>query len=61
MATGKSRGRRQAIIPLHDVLRSVLERIPKRATTILTNSHGRPRGRNGFETADSTTAVVPHR
>jgi hypothetical protein len=29
---GKSRGRREAIIPLYDGLRAVLKRIPKRAT-----------------------------
>ena len=32
--TGKSRGQIEAIIPLCDGLREVLERIPKRATTI---------------------------
>lgn len=40
----------EAIILLYDDLRSVLARIPKRATTILTNSHGRPWRRNGFGT-----------
>jgi integrase len=40
--TGKSRGRREAIVPLYDALRGVLEAIPKRSTTILTNSRGRP-------------------
>ena len=38
MTTGKSRHRREVIIPLCDALRSVLASIPKRATTILTNS-----------------------
>src|SRR5262249_42280299 len=43
IATGKSRGRREAIIPLYDDLRDVLARIPKRSpTSILTNSQGRP-------------------
>jgi len=42
MATGKSRGRREAIIPLYDGLRRVIQRIPKRATTVLVNSDGRP-------------------
>lgn len=42
LSTGKSRGHREAIIPLYDALRGVLERIPKRATTVLTNSDGRP-------------------
>jgi integrase len=49
-ATGKSRGRREAIIPLYDALRNVLARIPKRSTTILTNSLCRPWTLNGFET-----------
>jgi hypothetical protein len=34
--------RREAIIPLYDELRDVLARIPKRATTVLTNSKRRP-------------------
>jgi integrase len=51
MSTGKSRGRREAIVPLYDALRAALDRIPKRATTILTNSKGRPWARNGFGTA----------
>lgn len=51
VTTGKSRHRREAIIPLYDALRSVLETIPKRATTILTNSRQRPWTVNGFGTA----------
>jgi len=50
-STGKSRGRREAIIPLYDGLRDVVARIPKRATTILTNSQRRPWTVNGFQTA----------
>lgn len=42
MATGKSKGRREAIIPLYDALRKILAEIPKRSTTILTNSRRRP-------------------
>jgi integrase len=37
-----------AIIPLYDGLREVLARIPKRATTVLTNSLGRPWTAGGF-------------
>jgi integrase len=48
LATGKSGGRREAIIPVYDDLRDVLAHIPKRATTILTNSKGRPWTRDGF-------------
>jgi integrase len=50
-ATGKSRGRREAIIPLYDELRDVLARIPKRSTTILTNRRRQPWKPNGFGTA----------
>jgi integrase len=48
LATGKSRGRREAIIPLYDDLRDVLAHIPKVATTILTNSKRRPWTADGF-------------
>jgi integrase len=48
LATGKSRGRREAIIPLYDELRNVLARIPKRSTMILTNSKGQPWTPDGF-------------
>jgi integrase len=42
ISTGKSRGKREAIIPLYDSLRTVLAGIPKSSTTILTNSKGTP-------------------
>jgi hypothetical protein len=48
LATGKSRHRREAIIPLYGALRDVLTRIPKRATTILTSSRRRPWTADGF-------------
>jgi integrase len=51
LTTGKSRHRREVIIPLYDELRAVLAGIPKRATTILTSSKGRPWKKNGFGTA----------
>jgi len=47
-ATGKSCGRREAIIPLYDELRNVLSRIPKHSTSILTNSRRRPWTSDGF-------------
>jgi integrase len=50
ITTGKSQHRRAAIIPLYDGLRDVLARIPKRSTTILTNSKGRPWTNDGFGT-----------
>ena len=48
LTTGKSRHRREAIIPLYGALRDVLARIPKRATTILTSSRRRPWTVDGF-------------
>jgi integrase len=48
LTTGKSRHRREAIIPLYDALRDVLAQIPKRATTILTSSKKRPWTADGF-------------
>jgi integrase len=48
ITTGKSRHRREAIIPLYADLHTVLARIPKRSTTILTNSRGRPWTNDGF-------------
>ena len=42
IATGKSGGRQQAVIPLYDELREVLARIPKHSTVILTNKWHRP-------------------
>jgi integrase len=51
ITTGKSKHRREAIIPLYDELRDVLARIPKRSTTILTNARRRPWTPNGFGTA----------
>jgi len=48
LPTGKSRHRREAIIPLYGALRKVLARIPKRATTILTSSKRRPWTVDGF-------------
>jgi integrase len=51
LTTGKSRKRREAVVPLYDALAAVLARTPKRSTTILTNSRGRPWTRDGFTTA----------
>jgi Phage integrase family len=48
LTTGKSRHRREAIIPLYPALRDLLARIPKRATTILTSSRNRPWTADGF-------------
>lgn len=48
LTTGKSRHRRQAIIPLYSALRDILAGIPKHSTTVLTNSRRRPWTRDGF-------------
>jgi integrase len=58
LASGKSRGRREAIIPLYDGLREVLARIPKRSPIILTNTRGRPWKRNGFGTAFNRAKIA---
>jgi integrase len=51
LSTSKSRGRREALIPLYDELLEVLARIPKRSTIVLTNARGRPWTTNGIQTA----------
>lgn len=58
IATGKSRHRRQAIIPLYDGLRATLDLIPRRATTVLTNQRGRPWTVNGFGTAFNRAKIA---
>ena len=40
--TGKSRGRKAALIPLYGELRALLDTIPKRSPIILTNQSGKP-------------------
>ncbi|MGE0524373.1 MAG: tyrosine-type recombinase/integrase [Variibacter sp.] len=57
-STGKSRGRREAIIPLYDDLRALLERIPKRSPVILTNADRRPWTSNGFGTAFNRAKIA---
>jgi integrase len=54
LKTGKSRGRRSVLIPVTAGLRAVLAGIPKRASTVLTNTHGKPwRGGFGSSWADA--------
>lgn len=48
LTTGKSRHRREAIIPLYSALRDVLAGIPKRSTAVLTSSKRRPWTADGF-------------
>ena len=57
LTTSKSRHKREAIIPLYGALRDVLARIPKRATTILTNSRGRPWTADGFGSSFNKTKI----
>jgi integrase len=57
-ATGKSRGRREAIIPLYEELRAVLDRIPKCSPVILTNARRRPWTGNGFGTAFNRAKIA---
>jgi integrase len=45
------RGQKREGIPLYDALRDVLNRIPKRATTILVSSKNRPWTDSGFESS----------
>lgn len=58
LATGKSRGRREAIIPLYDDLRALLDRIPKRSPIILTNLRRQPWTPNGFGTAFNRAKIA---
>jgi integrase len=51
LPTGKSRHRREAIIPLYDELRAVLERIPRRSPVVLTNTKQRPWTKNGLSSS----------
>lgn len=51
LRTGKSKRRREAIIPLYDDLRAVLDRIPKRATTVLTSARRKPWTPSGLSSA----------
>lgn len=46
--TGKSRGKKEAIVPLYPALREVLDIIPRRSTQILTNSRSRPWHKNSI-------------
>lgn len=48
LTTGKSRHKREAVIPLHDDLRVLLKRIPRRSTAVLTSSREQPWTENGL-------------
>lgn len=51
ISTGKSRHKREAIIPLYDDLRAVLARIPRRSPVILTSKTKRPWVRDGLSSS----------
>jgi integrase len=51
LRTGKSRQRREAIVPLYDDVRAVLERVPKVAITVLTTTRRKPWTASGLSTA----------
>lgn len=54
ITTGKSRHRREAVIPLYDDLRQLLARIPRRSTAILTNSRAKPWTTDGLNSSFTT-------
>lgn len=58
LATGKSRGRRTATVPLYAELRNLLAEIPKRAITVLTNSDGHPWTVGGFSSSWNKTKIA---
>lgn len=58
VTTGKSKHKRQAIIPLYDALRDVLSGIQKRSPTILTNGRHQPWQTNGFGTAFNRAKIT---
>jgi integrase len=58
ISTGKSKHRRTAIIPLYDDLRAILNSVPKRATTVLSNVRRRPWTANGFGTAFNRAKIT---
>ena len=57
ITTGKSRHRREAIVPVYDDLRQLLASIPKRSTAILTNSRARPWTADGLNSS-FTAAMI---
>lgn len=51
ISTGKSRHKREAVVPLYDELRDLLKRIPKRSTAVLTNSRAKPWTADGLNSS----------
>jgi integrase len=54
ISTGKSRHRREAIIPLYDDLATLLKSIDKKSTAVLVNSRGRPWTADGLNSSFAT-------
>ncbi|QIG69952.1 integrase protein [Rhizobium phage RHph_Y48] len=52
--TGKSNGKREAVVPLYAELHALLCRIPKRDAIVLTSSHGTPWTENGLASSFHT-------
>ncbi|NWJ24735.1 tyrosine-type recombinase/integrase [Rhizobium sp. RM] len=51
ISTGKSKHRRQAIIPRYDALNEILAKIPKRSPIVLTSTKKKPWKQDGYNTA----------
>jgi len=51
MTTGKSRHRREAVVPLYKELHDLLESIPRRSPVVLTTSKGKPWAKDGLGNA----------
>jgi integrase len=58
ITTGKSKYKREAIIPLYDDLKAVLQGIPRRSTAVLNNIRGQPWTTNGFGTAFNRAKIA---
>ncbi|CDM56335.1 Tyrosine recombinase xerC [Rhizobium favelukesii] len=57
ISTGKSKHRKEAVIPRYDALNELLDRIPKRSPIILTNSRKRPWTQDGLASSFWTAKV----
>lgn len=58
ISTGKSKHRKEAVIPRYDALNELLEKIPKRSPVILTNSRKRPWTQDGLASSFWTAKVA---
>lgn len=57
ITTGKSGHKREAVIPLYEDLRTLLNGIPKRSTAILTSSYETPWTNNGLGSSFNKTKI----